>query len=103
MGILVTRRKSEDGFRENYDTGNLYYRQYEPRYWGRIYKKSLYGIHNEQFKRSGFYELAKKSEKVEPVTYFKKLKEYPYWEQLAKAGLNHLVNEMINNRSICLF
>ena len=39
--------------------------------------------------------MAKKSEKVEPVTYFKKLKEYPYWEQLAKAGLNHLVNEMI--------
>ncbi|MEI3474604.1 MAG: hypothetical protein V8Q93_15110 [Blautia faecis] len=65
------KRKSEDGFRENSTrTGNLYYRQYEPRYWGRIYKKSLYGIHNEQFKRSGFYELAKKSEKVEPVNFY---------------------------------
>ena len=70
---------------------------YEPRYPGHIYKKSLHGIKNNQLKRSGFHELVRKSETVEPVTYFHRLKQYPYLEQLIKAGLNELAKEIIGN------
>lgn len=70
---------------------------YEPRYPGHIYKKSLHGIKNNQLKRSGFHELARKSETVEPVAYFHRLKQYPYLEQLIKAGLNELAKEIIGN------
>ena len=70
IGDTVTRRKSEDGFRENYVQA-IYIIDNMSHAIGDVFIKVLYGIHNEQFKRSGFYELAKKSEKVEPVTYFK--------------------------------
>ena len=33
---------------------------------------------------------SEKSESVEPVAYFHRLKQYPYLEQLIKAGLNEL-------------
>ncbi len=48
-------------------------------------KKSLHGIKNNQLKRSGFHELVRKSETVEPVAYFHRLKQYPYLEQLIKS------------------
>lgn len=72
---------------------------YEPRYPGHIYKKSLHGIKNNQLKRSGFHELVRKSETVEPVAYFHRLKQYPYLEQLIKAGLNELAKEIIENNT----
>ena len=73
--------------------------RYELRYPGHIYKKSLHGIKNNQLKRSGFHELARKSETVEPVAYFHRLKQYPYLEQLIKAGLNELAKEIIENNT----
>ena len=56
-------------------------------------KKSLHGIQNKQFRRSGFYELIRKSEKIEPIYYLDRLSWYPYFEQLAKAGLDQLVDD----------
>ena len=68
---------------------------YEPRYPGHIYKKSLHGIKNNQLKRSGFHELVRKSETVEPVAYFHRLKQYPYLEQLAKSGYGRVLSDIL--------
>ena len=42
---------------------------------------------------------SEKSETVEPVAYFHRLKQYPYLEQLIKAGLNELAKEIIENNT----
>ena len=53
IGDTVTRRKSEDGFRENYVQA-IYIIDNMSHAIGDVFIKSLiYGIHNEQFKRSG--------------------------------------------------
>ena len=80
-----------------------YYWGYEPRYPGRIYKKSLHGIQNKQFRRSGFYELIRKSEKIEPIYYLDRLSWYPYFEQLAKAGLDQLVDDILSTGTSIYF
>lgn len=85
------------GFLNTYSPYYWGYWGYAPRYSGRIYRKALHGIQNKLFKRSGFYEWARKNEIVEPVSYFHSLKEHPYLEKMVKAGLNQLVKDMMEN------
>lgn len=69
-----------------------------PCYEGRIYQKSLHGMENKIFKRSGFYEYLGKKETAKPVSYFCMLSRSPYLEQLVKAGLGSLVKQLMEKK-----
>ena len=66
---------------------------------GNIYGKSLYGIKNRTFRRTGFYEYAKAKKYLDPVSFFEMVKERPYLERLIKAGLYHLAEDIMDNKA----
>ena len=72
---------------------------YEKYNMGNIYGKSLYGIKNRTFRRTGFYEYAKVKRFLDPVSFFEMVKERPYLERLIKAGLYHLAEDIMDNKA----
>lgn len=66
---------------------------------GNIYGKSLYGIKNRTFRRTGFYEYAKAKRFLDPVSFFEMVRERPYLERLIKAGLYHLAEDIMDNKA----
>lgn len=64
-----------------------------------IYGKSLYGIKNRTFRRTGFYEYAKVKRFLDPVSFFEMVRERPYLERLIKAGLYHLAEDIMDNKA----
>ena len=75
------------------------YMTYEKYNMGNIYGKSLYGIKNRTFRRTGFYEYAKVKRFLDPVSFFEMVKERPYLERLIKAGLYHLAEDIMDNKA----
>lgn len=75
------------------------YMTYEKYNMGNIYGKSLYGIKNRTFRRTGFYEYAKAKKYLDPVSFFEMVKERPYLERLIKAGLYHLAEDIMDNKA----
>ena len=75
------------------------YMTYEKYNMGNIYGKSLYGIKNRTFRRTGFYEYAKTKKYLDPVSFFEMVKERPYLERLIKAGLYHLAEDIMDNKA----
>lgn len=75
------------------------YMTYEKYNMGNIYGKSLYGIKNRTFRRTGFYEYAKAKKYLDPVSFFEMVRERPYLERLIKAGLYHLAEDIMDNKA----
>lgn len=75
------------------------YMTYEKYNMGNIYGKSLYGIKNKTFRRTGFYEYAKVKRFLDPVSFFEMVRERPYLERLIKAGLYHLAEDIMDNKA----
>ena len=75
------------------------YMTYERYNMGNIYGKSLHGIKNRTFRRTGFYEYAKVKRFLDPVSFFEMVKERPYLERLIKAGLYHLAEDIMDNKA----
>lgn len=75
------------------------YMTYEKYNMGNIYGKSLYGIKNRTFRRTGFYEYAKAKRFLDPVSFFEMVRERPYLERLIKAGLYHLAEDIMDNKA----
>ena len=64
-------------------------------YAGRTYGKTLPDLNKNELKRTGLVEAIRCSDKIDPEKYLAVLKEVPQMEQLAKAGLPHLVKECV--------
>ena len=62
-------------------------------------EKSLHGIKNRTFRRTGFYEYAKAKKYLDPVNFFEMVRERPYLERLIKAGLYHLAEDIMDNKA----
>lgn len=75
------------------------YMTYERYNMGNIYGKSLHGIKNRTFRRTGFYEYAKAKKYLDPVNFFEMVRERPYLERLIKAGLYHLAEDIMDNKA----
>ena len=75
------------------------YMTYEKYNMGNIYGKSLYGIKNRTFRKTGFHEYAKVKRFLDPVSFFEMVRERPYLERLIKAGLYHLAEDIIDNKA----
>lgn len=73
------------------------YMTYEEYDMGNIYGKSLHGIKNRMFQQTGFREYAKAKKYLDPVSFFKTVKQKPYLERLIKAKLYHLAEDIMDN------
>lgn len=72
---------------------------YEEYDMGNIYGKSLHGIKNRTFRKTGFQEYAKAKKYLDPVSFFEMVRERPYLERLIKAGLYHLTEDIMDNKA----
>ena len=75
------------------------YMTYEEYDMGNIYGKSLHGIKNRTFRKTGFQEYAKAKKYLDPVSFFEMVRERPYLERLIKAGLYHLTEDIMDNKA----
>lgn len=78
--------------------GGLRYSWYfNTRYLGRTYGKTIPSLKN-LLRRTGLVEMIYQLPKTDPEVYLAALRERPYIEQLAKAGLTQLVSDIIFER-----
>ncbi|WOO34924.1 PcfJ domain-containing protein [Anaerocolumna sp. AGMB13020] len=62
---------------------------------GRVYKRTIPTLSKNELKRTGLPEMINSLDKIDPELYLYTLKNYGYLEQLAKAGLTRLANEIV--------
>lgn len=63
---------------------------------GPVYKRNFYGLNQSVLGRTGFLEYARSVPYVNPCEYFDQLARQPVLEQVAKAGLTKLAQEMVD-------
>lgn len=74
----------------------FYYSGEEPYYSGKIYGRTIPSLAQRELRYTGLWEMMKELEFISPKHYFAVLKEEPYIEQIIKAGLLRLAEELIN-------
>lgn len=69
---------------------NYYWRDYK----GLVYRKSLPALDKKELTRTGLVPFIRQSDKTDPEAYLAELKKKPYLEQVVKAGLTKLAEEL---------
>jgi len=84
-------------------TGKWSYKQFSPYYIyydGRVYRRTLPYLNKKILKTTGLYEILKEIKTIDPEIYLAYRKQYPYIEQIAKAGLGELAHELIRTAAV---
>lgn len=76
----------------------LYGFYYEVDYTGRVYPKTLPELESKELKHTGFGEMLRWKGEIEPEIYLEAWRKAPVLEQLVKAGLNQMAEDMIAGR-----
>lgn len=78
---------------------NFYYFSYGSRkFEGAVYTRNLSFLGRTQLSRTGLPEMARILDKMDPEVYLEKLKESPSLEQLVKAGLAQIAQDVMMKR-----
>lgn len=80
----------------------LQYAEYVPYYRGKVYGKTIPSLSKSELKYTGFAEMLKALNFINPIEYFSLWKSNPYVEQLVKAGLPKIVEEFMNGDRITI-
>lgn len=80
------------GVKVRYGPFGYYYRV---DYTGRVYPKTLPDLENKELKCTGFGEMLRWKGEIEPEKYLNAWRRIPVLEQLVKAGLNHMAEDII--------
>lgn len=84
-------------------TGKWSYKQFSPYYIyydGRVYRRTLPYLNKKILKTTGLYEILKEIKTIDPEIYLAYRKQYPYIEQIVKAGLGELAHELIRTAAV---
>ena len=82
----------------SYNPYRTYY--YDNRdYEGAVYRRNLLYLARTKLSRTGLSELIRQLDRLDPEVYLETLREKPYLEQLAKAGLVMVVKDILGGRS----
>ncbi len=85
------------GERVSYNPYRMYY--YDNRdYEGAVYRRNLLYLARTKLSRTGLSELIRQSDRLDPEVYLETLREKPYLEQLAKAGLIMVVKDILGGK-----
>ena len=68
-------------------------------YKGMVYPYTLSDLSRHELKETGLYEYALGQKKIDPGKYFYLWKTYPVLEQIVKAGLFQLVDDVLDHRA----
>lgn len=80
------------------------YRYYERDYKGAVYRRNLPYLARTKLSRTGLPEYLRDADRIDPKIYLDALKEKPYLEQLVKADLITVANEIITeNQEVEIF
>lgn len=61
---------------------------------GKVYPKTLFSLNKKELKCTGFWEMAKKCDTIDPEFYMLGYKRMPVLEQIVKAGLYNLAKDI---------
>lgn len=85
-------------YRWIYNGSELRYSWYYNYAWlGRVYKRTMPSL-RKLLQRTGLFEMVYQLQEIDPEVYLSALREKPYIEQLAKAGLTQLVSDIVFER-----
>lgn len=81
-------------------TGHFGYAEELPFYRGKVYGKTIPTLAKKELQQTGFAEVQKDSKYICPIEYFTLEKQFPFLEQLAKARLYKIVEELLNGDTL---
>ena len=76
------------------------YTEYLSYYRGKVYGRTIPALSKSILQRTGFAEMRRSLKYICPVEYFVRYVEIPFIEQLAKAGLFHIVKELLDGKNL---
>ena len=76
-----------------------YYTCCDSQYKGMVYPYTLSDLSRHELKETGLYEYALGQKKIDPGKYLYLWKTYPVLEQIVKAGLFQLVDDVLDHRA----
>lgn len=74
------------------------YRYYERNYEGAVYRRNLPYLARTKLSRTGLPEILRDADRIDPKIYLEALRKKPYLEQLVKAGLIRVANDIIDEK-----
>ncbi len=77
-----------------------YYRYYMYRIKGMVYKRTLPALRRNELKRTGLVEFILGNTKTNPAEYLHGLRRMPWLEQLSKAGLARLAQDILRDDTV---